>query len=161
MVPRLGSLIAAALLSVVIAVPVSAATTFELSGHFKESFGRPANAELCDLQPPFCGAGVVRGLGSATTLFYPGGTKTITLDSDGSTLVMHETLVLFETPGTSGEAPGALKSFGNPYRLVVSWEADPNLSTGIFAGATGSGTTSVVAGGDAIIVTTEGTLTLQ
>jgi hypothetical protein len=161
MTSRLGSLVAAALLAIVIAVPASAATTFELYGQFKESFGRPANAELCDLEPPFCGAGTVRGLGSATTLFYPGGTKTITLDSDGSTLVMHETLVLFETPGASADAPGSLVSFGNPYYLVVSWEADPNLSTGIFAGATGSGTTSVVSGGDAIIVTTVGTLTLQ
>jgi hypothetical protein len=74
---------------------------------------------------------------------------------------MHETLVLFETPGTSADAPGSEVSFGNPFYLVVSWEADPNLSTGIFEGATGSGTTSVISGGDAIIVTTVGTLTLQ
>ena len=141
-------------------IPALAQTTVELEGHFREGFGRAASSDLCDLEPPFCGDGSVRGLGQATTLFFPDGTKTITLESDGSTLVMHETLVLFETPGASGEAPGAQSSFGNPYTIVVTWEADPELSTGIFAGATGSGTTSVVAAGDVIIVTTEGTLTL-
>ena len=143
------------------ALPVVAQTTFDLQGHFREGFGRAASSDLCDLEPPYCGDGMVSGLGKATTLFFPGGTKTITLVSDESTLVMHEELVLFETPGASTDAPGSLTSFGNPYRLVVTWVADPDASTGLFAGAMGTGTTSVVAAGDVIIVTTEGTLTLD
>ena len=158
---RWWSLAAAVVLAIGVAAPAAASTSFDLYGQFKESFGRPANAELCDLEPPFCGSGIVRGLGKATTLWYPGGTKTITLDSDGSTLVMHETLISFTTPGGSSAAPGAMKSFGNPYTVVVSWVADPDLSTGIFAGATGSGTSTAVAAGDAITVMTVGTLTLQ
>ncbi|HTE67073.1 MAG TPA: hypothetical protein VK736_12565 [Candidatus Binatia bacterium] len=138
----------------VFATPATAATTFELDGHFKESFGRPANAELCDLEPPFCGDGTVRGLGKATTLDPDGAIKTITLESDGSTLVMHEEFVLFITPGASTDAPGALKSFGNPFYLELTWVADPDESTGFFEGAIGSGITIVAAAGDALIVTT-------
>lgn len=154
--------IAATLLAgLVLPATVAAATTFELEGHFKESFGRPASAEPCDLTPPFCGEGTVRGLGRATTLSFLDGTKTITLESDGSTLVMHETLISDATPGGSGDAPGSEVSFGNPFFVVVAWVADPELSTGIFAGATGSGTSTVVLAGDAIVVDTSGVLTLQ
>jgi hypothetical protein len=160
MVTVIRTLLLATAMLLAFATPAVAATTFELDGHFKESFGRPANAEPCDLEPPFCGEGTVRGLGKATTLFYPGGTKTITLESDGSTLVMLEEFVLFVTPGASTDAPGSEVSFGNPYYLEVTWVADPVQSTGIFAGATGSGVTTVISGGDAIIVTTTGTLTL-
>ena len=159
--PLIRAIVVAIFLVLGSVLPAVAQTTFDLQGHFREGFGRAASSDLCDLEAPFCGDGMVSGLGKASTLAYEDGTKTITLAGGVSTLVMHEDLVLFETPGASQEAPGAQKSFGNPYMLVVSWVADPDLSTGIFAGATGTGTTSVVSGGDVIIITTEGTLILQ
>ena len=147
-------------LTVATAVPALAQTTFTLDGHFREGFGRAASSEPCDLAPPFCGSGNVRGLGDATTLDFEDDTKTITLVSDGSTLVMNEEFVSFTTPGGSGEAPGMLVSFGNPFFLVVSWEADAEASTGIFEGATGSGITTTTGAGDVLIVDTNGTLIL-
>ena len=153
------TLLATALL-LSIALPAGAETTLILDGHFREGFGGAASSDPCDSAPPFCGSGTVAGLGKATTLAFVDGTKTITLVSDDSTLVMHETFVSSTTPGKSTDAPGALLSYGNPYRLLVTWVADPALSTGIFAGFSGTGTTTVRAAGDVLIVDTHGTLTL-
>lgn len=82
------------------------------------------------------------------------GERVITL-ADGSTLTLLETGTLC-TPGTSGSAPGGLKSFGNPLSLALTFTV---LSgTGVFEGLTGSGTTTSQLAGESGHTTLSGTL---
>ena len=160
--PRLLRVVLLAMsLVLILAMPVAAQTTLAIEGHFREGFGRAASSDLCDLESPFCGDGTLRGLGRATTLSYDDGTYAITLASDPtSTLVVQLTSLSDGSPGQSTDAPGQLVSYGNPQYELRSWEAVPELSTGIFAGATGSGTQFVHAAGDVLIFDMDGTLTL-
>ena len=144
-----------------IAIPVAAQSTIALEGHFREGFGRAASSDLCDLEPPFCGDGTLRGLGRATTLDYGDGMYAMTLASDPtSTLVVQLTVISGGTPGGSADAPGQVVAYGNPESELRSWVAVPGLSTGIFAGATGSGTQFVHVAGDVLILDITGTLML-
>jgi len=84
--------------------------------------------------------------------------RTITLVSDGSTLELTEVgTACF--PGKSPFAPGAQKSFGNPGTIRTTFTVTGG--TGVFAGATGSGTdTDGPVAGDAGHASLSGTLTL-
>ena len=153
---------------VVAALPASAQTTVAFNAEFKETFGR-AKPKPCSHF--LCGVGTVAGYGSATstfdiTDFAPidntncadlEAVRVITLVSDGSTLTLDETgTVCF--PGQSFFTHGSEVSFGNPGEIETAWTVDGG--TGVFSGATGSGTDSGKNAGDQGHSTLTGTLTL-
>jgi hypothetical protein len=160
------------LVSLVAASPAMAATTQAFEARFDEGFGR-ATAHPCPTTElfSFCGTGTITGFGEATTLtevvsfenFDPATScadvvlrRTITLE-DGSTLVLMETgTVCF--PGKSTLAPGAAKSFGNPFNIEATFTIV--AGTGVFAGAQGSGTDVIKAAGDTGHSRLSGSITL-
>jgi hypothetical protein len=118
-----------------------------------------------------CGVGRIMGLGKATERFvlegepeevdsciHFMGTTTITLqDGSGSLLIAEEETEC--SPGNAGDAPGnQLHSFGNPAKAEGTWAVTGG--TGVFAGASGGGTLSFNAAGDALIIMYSGTISL-
>ena len=159
------------LVSLVVASPAMAATqAFE--ARFDEGFGR-ATAHPCPTTElfSFCGTGTIIGFGEATTVtevvsfenLDPATScadvvlrRTMTL-GDGSTLVLMETgTVCF--PGKSSLAPGAAKSFGNPFNIEATFRIV--TGTGVFADAQGSGTDVIKAAGDTGHSRLSGSITL-
>jgi hypothetical protein len=151
--------------------PAASASTTSFSATFKESFGR-ATAHPCPADVFVCGSGNVASFGAATeeffiayfepeTAFETGCSpltlvRTITL-TDGSILVTEETgTVCF--PGVTFQTPGSLRSFGNPGFFTGTYEIVEG--TGVFEGATGSGTSTFKAAGDAALSRLSGTITL-
>jgi hypothetical protein len=117
-----------------------------------------------------CGEGTVAGFGAATSTldivsFEPiVGTncaditlaRVITL-ADGSALNLDEEgVVCF--PGNSFLAPGSLRSFGNPGTFEGTYTVSGG--TGVFAGASGTGSSTFKAAGDAGHSFLSGSLTL-
>jgi len=126
-----------ALLVLAVASPVSAARTQEFRAELHDNLVCPG----VDL----CGKGELRGFGTArTTLTFTGfgpgpdncvaltAERQLTLDSDGSTLLLSLEGVLCPQGNSGGHAPGV----GSGTFTIVS-------GTGQFAGATGSGVLSV------------------
>ena len=164
-------LLAAVLLGLA-AVPAAGAQTVSLEARFHESGGRAA-AHPCAPTALLCGRGTLEGFGAATSTFeiltftnFDPETScadttiryTIALASGAGTLVLTETgVVCF--PGRSTLAPGALKSFGNPFRLTTTWTVTDG--TGVFAGASGSGSAKTRGAGDGGQTTLSGTITLS
>ena len=160
------------LLMLLVAVPAGAATTKAFSADFREFFGK-APAHPC-ANAFTCGVGSVAGYGAATSLFdivgfggYDPDTgcgptttqRTISLADGSGTLVLAGTgTVCF--PGRSFETPGASSghSYGNPALLELTWTVTGG--TGVFAGATGSGTERFRNAGDSGNASLSGTLTL-
>ena len=161
-------LIAGMAVSLLLSAPAVATSTSAFDASFKETFGR-AQSKPCEHF--LCGTGTVAGYGAATSVFditdfAPIGEtncadlsaiRTITLVSDGSTLELDEVgTVCF--PGSSSFAPGAQKSFGNPGKIQTTFTVTDG--TGVFEGATGSGTDTDMPAGDAGHASLSGTLTL-
>jgi hypothetical protein len=140
----------------------SMARTASFDANFKEGFEGAAPSKPCPtggIDP--CGVGRIKGIGVATERFELGpvvegnpcsaftGTTTMTLP-DGSTLVIAEVDTEC-TPGNSTNTPGSeLHAFGNPVIGKGTWTV--TSGTGVFAGATGAGTTSYVGSGDALVI---------
>ena len=154
--------------SVVVASAASALAAESLHAGFKETFGRAASKPC---EHFLCGTGTVQGFGAATseydiTGFEPiEGTscadltavRVITLVGDGSTLTLDDTgVVCF--PGASNSTPGSLVSFGNPGRFEGTFEVSGG--TGVFEGASGSGTSLFRAAGDSGHASLDGTISL-
>ena len=154
--------------SVVVASAASALAAESLHAGFKETFGRAASKPC---EHFLCGTGTVQGFGAATseydiTGFEPTeGTscadltavRVITLVGDGSTLTLDDTgVVCF--PGASNSTPGSLVSFGNPGRFEGTFEVSGG--TGVFEGASGSGTSLFRAAGDSGHASLDGTISL-
>lgn len=159
------------LLAALALVPAASAATTSFSATFNEGFGR-ATAHPCSVDAFICGSGTIAGFGAATetfaltyfepeTAFETGCSpltliRTITL-TNGSSLVTEETgTVCF--PGRSFGTPGSAHSFGNPGFFTGTYEIVEG--TGVFAGATGAGTSRFMAAGDAAKSTLSGTITL-
>jgi len=118
-----------------------------------------------DCSPPivFCGSGVVAGYGQATTIVrvtrnvpIPGtactdvaGIRWMTLD-DGSGI--------FVSTFTGVRCP--LGEGVHAFRVEFDWTADPNASSGVFAGATGAGTGVNTTAGNVQVVSLTGTINL-
>jgi energy-converting hydrogenase Eha subunit H len=148
------------LVSLVVASPAMAATTHAFEARVDEGFGR-ATAHPCPTTElfSFCGTGTITGFGDATTVtevvsfenFDPATScadvtlrRTMTLEN-GSALVLMETgTICF--PGKSTLAPGAAKSFGNPFNIEAAFTIVTGI--GVFTGAQGSGTDVIKAAGD-------------
>jgi hypothetical protein len=130
--------------------PGAAASSIAIEGHFTQTFGG-RNGELapCPNGELICGAGLVGGYGRATDAFIIGPSDeflhAFTL-ADGSTLTTQLEFAEDFVPGGSGDAPGTAVSFGNPTTLV--FDAVVTDATGVFAGAVGSGTVTLVIAGN-------------
>ena len=125
--------------------PGVAAASINVDGHFVQHFGgRNGEPAPCPNGELICGAGRVAGYGRATDAFITGPNDeflhAFTL-ADGSTLTAQLEFAGDSVPGKSGEAPGALVSFGNPATLV--FDAVVVDGTGRFAGASGSGSVTL------------------
>ena len=144
-----------------------AQTTLSFEAEFKESFGRAASKPC---EHFLCGRGTTAGFGAATSTldivsFEPIEetncaditlARVITL-ADGSTLTLDEDgVVCF--PGKSFLAPGSQQSFGNPGTFEGTYTITDG--TGVFAGASGTGSTTFTAAGDAGHSVLSGSLTL-
>jgi len=164
---RLVSVLAAVgLLLTLSSLPVAAQTTITFRSIVHETFERRASAEPCvfdEVAETFTcpGTGTVQGFGQVTSsiVFSPTAPPVRTLTfADGSTLVLAEDeFISFRTPGSSHDAPGAQVSFGNPFFFEVTWVVVGG--TGLFAGASGSGTQIVQGAGDVTNIKMIGTLT--
>lgn len=158
---------AAAMILVLASTAVAAPVTFNAS--FNEGGGR-ATAHQCPPDAFICGYGTVEGFGQATSKSEFVSFGGIEEDSCGEAVFQRtitfedgDTLVLLEAgtvcwPGKSTFAPGALKSFGNPFTFGGTFTVTGG--TGTFEGATGSGTFITHSAGDAGNSVLSGTLTL-
>jgi hypothetical protein len=115
--------------------------------------------------PPvvFCGFGNVNGYGRATTrviarqtapvpgtaCFCVSGVRSITLEDGSGTLV---------STFTGTRCP--LGEGGHAFRIEFSYVIDSEASSGVFAGATGSGTGENTTAGNMQVVYLNGTITL-
>ena len=152
----------------VVVASASALAAEPLHAGFKETFGRAASKPC---EHFLCGTGTVQGFGAATSEYDITGfepiedtscadltaVRVITLVGDGSTLTLDDTgVVCF--PGASNTTPGSLVSFGNPGRFEGTFEVTDG--TGVFEGASGSGTSRFRAAGDSGHSTLDGTISL-
>ena len=162
---RTRALLLAALLALTVSVPVSAATTFDVMAIVKENFERAPSDEPCvfdevneTLTCP--GQGNAGRFGQLTSsAIYDGSlfvTRTLTF-RDGSTVTLLEEYGETMFPGNSQNAPGAMKSFGNPFSEAGTWEIID--ATGSQAGTTGSGTVTAMGAGNTFQFWFSGTVT--
>ena len=150
------------------AAPASASTTSTFQATFQRHFGASVAPLPCDAD--ICGTGTVAGYGAATEsvtitsyrripgtdCFEATATATITL-SDGSTLT-YEASATRCPVGNSGEAPGSDVSYGNPWSAIGTFTITGG--SGVFAGASGSGTVIDYFAGDVEVAELTGTITL-
>ena len=159
---RISALLLASLLVVAIAAPAAGVTTISVKAFIKENFERaPSNipCEVTEESITCFGRGNAGRFGPITSVVVfteDSITRTISL-RDGSTLTLAEEYFDFRTPGKSTEAPGAMRSFGNPSRASGTWTVVGG--TGNLTGATGSGTIEQLLAGNTIQIWFEGTLT--
>lgn len=148
-----------------------AAAALALAGAASGSTTRPFQATFHDVAfqntctPPivFCGSGVLTRYGPASIMVratrnapIPGssctdvaGMRWISLDDGSGTFV---------ATFTGERCP--LGNGGNAFRVDFDWTADPSASTGVFAGANGTGTGVNTTAGNVQVVSLTGTLTL-
>lgn len=139
-----------------------ASTTVSWRATFPETFGGPNHSPFVCAPGTSCGSGQVTGLGQAQDVIAfdacgPGcSVRTLTF-ADGSTLVLHESFSNFQTPGNSGNAPGQMVGYGNPFTLDLT---DTIVGgTGRFAGASGTASGQVKVAGGTAIISLQGTVT--
>jgi hypothetical protein len=153
----------------VIAPLAEAQTTQSFEAHFKNVQQRnapPCPGGILD----FCGAGTVSGFGPASYELQPTGVTpvpssgclavtavvTITLaDQSGSFTADATATVCF--PGNSQNTAKSANSFGNPFKAEGSFVITGG--TGVFAGATGSGTATFRGAGAITMLDVTGTIT--
>jgi hypothetical protein len=159
---RFGLLAIAFLVALATAGLAGASTTVAFQATFPEQFGGPNHSPFSCAPGTSCGSGQVTGLGQAQNVIVFGAcgpncsVRTLTF-SDGSTIVLHESFSNFQTPGNSGNAPGQLVGYGNPFTLDLS---DTIVGgTGRFAGASGTASGQVTQAGGTAIIKLSGTVT--
>jgi hypothetical protein len=160
--------VAVVLFSIAVAVfmlagSTAATTTIRTKATFAEQFGGPNNPVVCPNPPSSCGAGEVLGLGQANEIILFNECSDnchlrVLTFANGSTLVLQETFTGFSSPD-SGHTFNP-QSYGNPYSLTLSDSVRGDLSTGDFAGATGSLTGHVMVAGAIAVVSLSGQITL-
>jgi hypothetical protein len=161
---RTRALLIAALLALTVSVPVSAATTFGVKAIVKENFERAPSDDPCvelgsTLTCPGQGNAGRFGQITSSAVYTSGSTfvtRTLTF-RDGSTVTLLEEYGETMFPGNSADAPGAMKSFGNPFSESGTWEIID--ATGSQAGTTGSGTVTAMGAGNTFQFWFSGTVT--
>jgi len=162
------TVISAALAALIWALPAPAQTAV-FKANVQGSFGIRSSTTC----PPNldCGRARIDGFGAATralaiTGFTPGvpaGCDSVTavehmvLDSDGSTLDLALDAALCY-PGSSRDSSDSPRAQGDPFKATGTFAVVGG--TGVFAGATGSGTLTSVGAGDAIVIHYSGTLVI-
>jgi hypothetical protein len=166
----------AAFITVVIliasAASAMASTTDTFEAQFRQHFGRGVGASAGSCAVDFCGTGQIAGYGEAELTLIATSTAVTSIAGCGFALVVTgtakirleeaSTLVLDEAgtyclPGGSTFAPGSFfHSYGNPWEIDATY--DVVGGTGVFAGATGSGTNTIREGGDAQVAVYSGAL---
>jgi hypothetical protein len=128
-------------------------TTAALDASYTEHFGGPTGAA------PTGGSGKDVTFGTFTEELVSGPgrylTRILTFE-DGSTLILRESFESFSSPGNFEGNPN---SYGNPGTVVFSFKVVGG--TGVFAGASGSGTDTITFAGDVGQGTLTGTITLK
>lgn len=151
------------------AAPVSSASsTLQFNATFTEVYGGPMSSPLlCSNQASSCGHGEVTGLGQVTEYIFFNGcgagcdVRTITFP-DGSTLVEQSHFSNFQCPGNCDSSDyGSFRGYGFPYSGTLTEVVRGDLSTGQFAGATGTLNGHVLVSGGAAIVTLSGSIALR
>jgi hypothetical protein len=159
----------ALVLALVVSVPgAGAQTTRNIDVTLSSHLGKQKQAQQCGLVA--CGTTTLPGFGTADFTIIPvigqdvargcgpaGAIIFLDLTSGGGRLVVEaDGQVCY--PGNSHSAPGVLKSFGNPLRFSGTYAITGG--TGVFEGASGSGTATLKAAGAVIDARATGTLTL-
>lgn len=130
---------------------------------FQATFHDVAFQNTCSPPIVFCGSGVVAGYGQASIVVratrnapIPGsdctavaGIRRIDLDDGSGTFV---------STFTGERCP--LGGGGNAFRVDFDWSADPDASTGVFAGVTGTGSGVNTTAGNVQVVSLTGTVTV-
>jgi hypothetical protein len=143
-----------------------------LSGNFSIQFpkGHPASNAPC---PPdeFCGVGTLQGFGKSTITiedetFEDAGdclavTKTEAIQPIGASDVLRlDETGTFCRPGGSGGSNAGPSSYGSPGKWSFTYVVNGQESEGVFAGATGAGTTRFESAGGIGVWTLRGTMDL-
>jgi hypothetical protein len=159
--------VAAVVVSLFVAAPAMAGTTIDFNATFAEPLGGPVSSPFTCPTGDLCGSGQVVGVGHVSeSILFGGGCggtcdlRTITF-ADGSTLVLAETEGESACPGNSDCRPFNAHSYGNPFTIPLTDTLEGALSTGTFAGATGTLTGQVRVAGAVAIITLSGTITLE
>jgi hypothetical protein len=153
------TLLICCLAALALATTASASTTQT----FQATFHDVSFQNSCSPPIVFCGTGVVAGYGQASTMVrvtrnapIPGtpcsdvaGIRWISLDDASGSFV--STFMGERCPLGDG---------GNAFRVDFDWTADASLSTGVFEGATGTGTGVNTTAGNVQVVSLTGTITL-
>jgi hypothetical protein len=153
----------ALLVALTLATQAAASTSVNFSATLHEPLGGPVNSPFSCPSNEGCGSGEVVDLGqvSEKIVFNACGfrcdLRTLTF-ADGSRLVNQERPSDFDVPGQSYREPST--SFGNPFTVTITDTVDGALSTGMFAGASGTLTGNVSVAGAMAIITLSGPITL-
>jgi hypothetical protein len=165
------ALVVAALSAGALAAEASAATpglraTFSI--HFPK--GHPASNAPCP-DDAFCGVGSVAGYGAATITILDESFSEIPDSSclgvnrieqvdllSGAGSLVIESTGTFCRPGSSGDSHASQSSYGFPGLFSFTTTVNGAESTGVFAGATGSGTETMTVAGAAGVWHLAGTL---
>jgi len=160
--------VVAALACAVAAPSAGAQTTVPLNLDFGSHLGKKKQEQQCGLFP--CGTTALPGFGDAFWTLIPIADPAPTRGCEPAQAFVRFELLgsgdqLFVDvdgqvcyPGNSNRAPGALKSFGNPLRATGTFTISGG--TGVFDGASGSGTAALSSAGARVRITATGTLTL-
>jgi hypothetical protein len=154
-----------------LAAPATAATS-AVTSDFQIFGGKSrAVAHACDTTLyALCATGTFGGAAASSTIVHDDG---VFLDSSCVLYVVEEDVVLTDGSGSvvlDHEAtlcpPTAnwwknrgYKSFGNPFSVESTWTVRPGSGTGVFAGATGSGTWTAFFAGESGSAEHTGTIT--
>jgi len=166
-----GPAILAALVAAVacaVAAPSAVAQTSPLNLDITSHLGKKKAEQECGLL--LCGTTTLPGFGEAFYTLIPIADPAPTRGCEPA-----EAFVRFELlssgdqlfvdvagqacyPGNSNAAPGSGKSFGNPLRATGTFTVSGG--TGVFEGASGSGTATLTSAGARVRISANGTLTL-
>lgn len=150
-----------AILAVAVGVSTPAAAALApLQGSFTVLFpkGHPASNAPCPADV-FCGTGNLTGYGAATITILDeqfsddgNGCLAVTRVEQVDPLSSVGSLLLFGTgtfcrPGGSGDSSAGPNSYGSPGMWTLTLTVDSAESTGVFTGASGAGTESMVTAG--------------
>jgi hypothetical protein len=166
------SAVAAPMFALAVATPAGAQAGLE--GSFTVLFpqGHPASNAPCP-EDAFCGVGSLAGWGAATitiadeTFDEIAGSdclavtrvEDIELESGAGTLEI-DSAGTFCRPGGSGGARASDRSYGSPGTWTFNFDVDGANSSGVFAGANGTGAESMVTAGGVGSWHLSGTLTV-